>query len=291
MMSNPATPLPKSQHCGAASARTASSAQSSSHDGFASPGGLAPAVLLSDGQKNVTALQFWCKRCDRAVALAEMSIQKEVCRKDAASYKAMAARWQTSRKLKVMWETHTPSQRIEWYRKQQNAESGSKRKFDEVTYAEQSVKTEALDEEELDHFIPWSIFKESDKKKSEATLLQDFTDIVHRSDTEAIWRRDQWLVPRFEGVMRKKRKTMAQEQVVRRSAGVTSNDQLDKLMVGGKVVLDQFRNSIAPTAMALATDTPYVDVRPEDQPAAVEPIDAMSSAVSREVKRCNDSMD
>ena len=101
---------------------------------------------------------FNCAKCKTRFPMSECSARNSICKKDNASYKALADRMVKSKALKVWYDSMTPEQEVEWYRKQQ-ARGPGKRTWEDTKFEEVAVKAAYQDEQEIDMMIPWKRFR------------------------------------------------------------------------------------------------------------------------------------
>jgi hypothetical protein len=204
------------------------------------------------------------------------------CAKDNLSYQGLALRWAKNQTIKSWWASLTDVQQAEWFKKW--ASLSSKRRFDEMFYQEISRHALQMLEDEVDDYQTWIVFKRNRiGTMSEAAITQEWEDIIKNNQTECLWKRNQWLVPEFQGVIRKKRKLDEQAWETGRTANVSSEAALGSLVAGGEQMLARFGESIAAPLISKPQE-PEVDARPEDMPRAAKPDDAMLGCIRREVR-------
>ena len=171
----------------------------------------------------------------------------------------------------------------QWYVKNQ-ALHGQKRNFDNIEYKDQSRKVVSHDEAEVDEFIPWTTFKREGiaEGRSVPELENDWKELTEGPATEAIWRRNQWLVPRFAGVRRAKVRKTEQVSEMARCANVESSEELAQLQRGAESLLEQFDQSVQPARSVLPADMPVTNASIADQPVTSAPSDVISQQIHRE---------
>ena len=181
--SAPLTPLPGSASSVAGSPRPSSSAHSVA-ESLAAPfvRNLFPMDVCSPagskGSQASSSSSFNCSRCKYSWPLSEMASSfKNVCVKDAASYKSLAQRWRVNKSTKSWWNALDDGQKVQWYRN--NHAVQGKRKFEE-TITDASIITAGHEEKELDWFMPWPVFKKEFLKegKSEAAAEREFIALI-----------------------------------------------------------------------------------------------------------------
>ena len=145
----------------------------------------------------------------------------------------------------------------------------SRQRFATISFIEKTVKAFEAIEDELDHFMTFAVWE--DKKQAarwpDERILSGWTKIVESQRDECLRRRNQWLIPRFEGVHRIKRQRASQEIVASRHASMTDPSQIGKLWSAGEASLQQFGASIQATvATGTHVEGPSLHVRPGGQP-------------------------
>ena len=222
--------------------------------------------------------------------MVQMSAKTNVCILDNASYAALSKKWGKNRSLKVWWDKLPPVEQVDWYNKQQQVPAGTKRKFDEITYRECSTNSVDNVDNEMDHFKTWTQFLRDgiNEGKNLLTLEKEWADLTEGPHTEAIWVRNQWLVPEFNGVMRGRETRNGQRQDIERSVAVASSEQLTTLVAQGQALLNQYSNSIAP-AMQQTPAQPTTNASVGDQPTTTTPTDIMLQQAHREASLVSQS--
>ena len=179
------------------------------------------------------------------------------------AYNNVQSRWQKSSKLKTWWHSLAPEAQVAWFRKWGGMTS--KQRFDAISYIETTVKAFEAIEDELDHFMTFAVWEEKKQaaRWSDERILKEWTAIVESQRDECLWRRNQWLIPRFEGVHRIKRQRTSQEILASRHASITDSSQIAKLWSAGEASLQQFGASIQATvATGTHVEGPSLHVRP-----------------------------
>ena len=230
-------------------------------------------------------LMFDCQKCGRCLPLSQQSARKGICVADSNSYKSLSERWVKQRLLRTWWQGQTPEQQKVWYLKQHSIPSGSKRKFEDLSYSETTDELVADLNDEVDNVLPWAIFRRNGiiEGKSVPDLELEFKNIVEDPNTEAVWRRNQWLVPEFAGIRRIRREGVEQRSATSRSASVADADQLFQLRQSGRENLKTFKESIKDTAQPGPGDLPFVESSAADQPVRQVAADVIGLAIGRDV--------
>eukprot|EP00928_Gymnodinium_smaydae_P098559 TRINITY_DN9190_c0_g1_i1.p1 TRINITY_DN9190_c0_g1~~TRINITY_DN9190_c0_g1_i1.p1 ORF type:complete len:706 (+),score=107.13 TRINITY_DN9190_c0_g1_i1:195-2120(+) len=226
---------------------------------------------------------FFCGKCKLEKPCTELSSRPNTCTLDNASYKAIAQKWKSQRSLKVWWDKMSDEDKVAWFRKKQEAPPGTKRTFDEVTYAEQSVDAMRDTEREAEHFETYDVFFERQLLRGNTPqwIEAKWKEEIEAPDSEAIFRRNQWLLPRFTGVYRYQDVEHTEQMCVDRSARVTSSEQLRALQTNGRQLMQQYRATQQPTQMR-RIEAPFVDANVAEQPVRPEPMPAIANQVHRE---------
>ena len=177
----------------------------------------------------------------------------------------------------------TEAEQEAWYVKQLTNPKGSKRKFDEITYQEASVREVFAIERGEDHLHTWTVFKRNGLIDGFALgdLERQWQELTEGPNTEAIWRRNQWLIPVWDGIRRGRELRDGQRSEATRGTSVGSSEELANLQAGGGALLDQFAASIRP-AVQVTPQQPATAASVADQPAYVAPSDIISQQIHRE---------
>ena len=134
-------------------------------------------------------------------------------------------------------------------------------------------------------WIPYERFyrEEMPILKNETKVEKKWQELLEANKYQVVWRRNQWLVPRFEGLERRVRQRVSQEMECIRQANIQDAQQMDLLWTGGEAALQRFRDSIQPTLTILAgMAQPYIVSQPADQPAIPKPADVFFQAIRGE---------
>ena len=212
-----------------------------------------------------------------------MSSRPAVCKKDNSSYKALTQRWTKQRSLRTWWENSSPEDKVVWYNKQQSLATGTKRRFEEVGYSEQTKHSVEDLERDFDMMRPWWWFLSRGLKEGKTLpeIEEEWRDITENNKDQCIFRRGQWLVPIWESVMKAKdEKTVASHQTTR-AAEVMTSEQLTQLQAGGAQILSQFANTILPVPQTYV-EAPVTNATLPDQPFLAQAQDVMAQQMHRE---------
>jgi hypothetical protein len=228
---------------------------------------------------------FLCKCCKRQLPLAALCPSRpNTCHKDNCSYKALAQRWSKNRQLKAWWETLSDDLKVAWYQKQQALPQGTKRSFDEIIYEETTITDQSTNEKDLDALVPWSVFlrNKTVEGMQKHDIELEWTRLTTSPDTEAVFRRGQWLVPEWQGLLRENETRHTQRTNAIRRAHVSTSEQLASLQTGGSSLLQQYKDSYSPPQQQYA-QAPVSDASVSDQPVSASPNDIMMQQIHREV--------
>lgn len=241
--------------------------------------------LLNAGAIFNSTSSFVCPKCLKTTPMTEAREKgtQMWCAKDASSYNSLTFRWNKNPKLRKWWHALGPSGQVQWFIKWQQVDQ--KKRFDFICYVERTLQVHETLEDEVDKFIPYGAYLR--EKRSEglqvAQIEAKWKEEVEATRSECILRRGEWLLPRFEGVERRSRQRLSQEQELMRRADVNEPSLMEALWSQGKKALERFSASVQPTLCPTPTPAPYVNVNPSDQPASVQPQDALFGVIAREV--------
>jgi len=192
--------------------------------------------LLQEGR-------FKCHKRERTHPVLDMcSGRYGCCIRCHNNYRALSNRWSNCRKLKQWWQGLRKEQQVAWFVKQQEVPAGAKRKFDCLAYAEHGINSSYRLNEDVDRFIPWHVFRREGiaSGRCEPELEKEFQDLVDDPTVECIHRRGQWLVPFYEGVVRKTGQQHGTQTVAFRQVNVETGEHLQQLLNSGSTLHDQF---------------------------------------------------
>ncbi len=95
---------------------------------------------------------------------------------------------------------------MQWYRKNNEHESGTRRRFDDVSYMEE--KKRVVGEGDIDEgwLQPWNVFYyEGLAAGRDPDVIElHWQQLVESPDTEAVFKSGQWHVPAYQGFKRKR---------------------------------------------------------------------------------------
>ena len=105
----------------------------------------------------------WIMGVSRLVFVASVFVCVSYCR--SIMLKDMVAvgsgeRWKRVRALRCWWQSMDSDGQADWYRKQHVLSVGAKRAFGQVELEEGSTVQIGTEEQELDHYQPWWMFRD-----------------------------------------------------------------------------------------------------------------------------------
>ena len=266
--------------------------ESQNQDGSSSLASSAGSCVLVVTAQNKARLaaenKFQCRHCERVLTLTEMSASRRgACVQCYSAYNSLQRRWNQCRKLKAWWDALPPGEKTQWYVKQTEVPTSAKRKFSALLYQEQTVNEATFGEKEQDRFVPWSVYKREGLKegRDEKLLAAEFQELVDDPNVECLYRREQWLVPSFEGVLRSKATKSKHVSAGVRHTEIASADHLTALQNSGSSLREQFLSS-APTTLTGKNDGSWVQGQLADQPVPQCPTDLIARAIGREALQC-----
>ena len=124
-------------------------------------------------------------------------------------------------------------------------------------------------ESEKDTCIPWLIGNSVDD------AVANWQQAIDAVGSEAIWRRGQWLLPRFAGVTIERQKIQTNEREVIKQHFVGDNDELKDLVSKSDKTFDVFFNSGQRPALCSqdSNDMPQVERTLKDETVYRPPAD------------------
>jgi hypothetical protein len=267
-------------------------ASDASGGGMTIPWSATAMVLSARKLKHKDTKTFPCNKCGCQFPVEEMSHRNNTCEKDAQSYKSLTDRWKTNKNLRSWWVNKTPDEKRNWYLQQPETSTGMKRQFDSAVYQERSALSAHVQEDEVDCFIPYRVFFRESKAegKEKDAIDEEWKAWIETRQSECKRRRNEWLIPQFEGIQTISGTRHAQEVHAIRQAEITSPDQLVQMMNSGEKMLNQFSSQIPVPVMPIAC-TPNVEPQypvPTDTPLGVQAPDVIGYAIALEVTgRCS----
>ena len=227
-----------------------------------------------------------CKKCKLSKSLSmACKTHKNTCLKCASAYKSLSDRWQKHRGLKSWWHGLQEPEQVQWYRKNNEHENGTRRRFDDVDYMEQKKRVVGEGDIDEDWFQPWAVFlKEGLTAGSEQPNLEaQWQQLVESPDTEAVFKNGQWHVPAYQGFKRKRSDMQYSETGATRSKNVESAEELEELQQAGSKVLDATYLAMIPAKIAMDCSAPTVDTDPTQQPTTKSPAHPLANHLLREI--------
>ena len=177
----------------------------------------------------------------------------------------------------------------DWYRKQHVLNRGEKRSFDQVNLEEGTEVQTGTEEKEMDHYQPWWMFRDQGlaAHRGLEAIEKEWTDRVDVPGSSAIYRRGEWLLPRFAGIMHETVQKDLNIQSTKRIKRVDDGEQLKTLQQVGLKLINGYLNEAQKVVPRSSEDTLGVPaVQRSIAEAAESPqvaVDIMDVALNREV--------
>ena len=243
------------------------------------------AAPLQLQQKEIVGPAFSCMKCKLKWSVRDMSSRSNVCKLDNASYVALTERWKNQRQLRVWFTALSDDQKGVWFRAQHGV--SAKRSWDVMMFTETSKRATYGDEHDLEKFVTWRKFKrrmftENPGIKVER-IAAKWIDIIQDPAVECLWRREQWLVPEYDGVVRQKGRRSEQAGEASRRCGIEGAQHLQNLESGSTLMLENYIKSLPDAATPVDDSAPHVEAHVSDQPTTQKPVDYVGKAILREV--------
>ncbi len=252
---------------------------------LSSSSSIAGAVVPIAGNASALGITCQCPKCRKRVPVADAIRRGSAlwCTKDSTNYNALQARWSKNPQLRSWWNSLSEEEQCSWFNKWQGV--SAKRRFDDMSYFESTARSQEMIDDEFDSFVTWSTFKRDGiaEGRTVAMLERDWQDIIDSNRAECLFRRGEFLVPRFDGVQRRKRFRTSQLQEAKRGATVGTDSQLNQLWESGKQVLDRFATTCVAPLMPSPPQAPLVQSSAIDQPSHPSTPDLMFQCIEREV--------
>ena len=235
----------------------------------------------------MSSTHFNCLDCKQLLPTSMMSFtKKDRCTKDVASYKSLCDKWGRVRQLRAWWAALAAEQKVEWFRKHQRAEPGTKRRFDDCEYKEKSETAVADIDDEVDMAIPWWRYRDEQVPlgKSLVEVQLEWQRLVDAPGSGAFMRRGEWVLPRFYGVELRKRKSESNSMETSRAKRFKSAEEHAELRAGGQALLDRYTSTIkARSGPSDSVEMPEVERSVEDCASLHVAQDMIGPAADKEV--------
>ena len=232
---------------------------------------------------------FRCVRCCRhqPVSMADKN-KVDTCKLDLASYSGLARRWGTNRALKVWWESMTPEARVTWYCKQQDNPTGTKRRYDALTYTDTGSDVSFKHNQAEVMGIPYRVFfrEQSQMGQNPQQIEREWQKRIEDPTSGAVFKFSQWLLPQFEGIRLVMGDGVTQSSSVARSTELATHAQMQSLQSAGEKV----RNSFDESALATFTigqqtlNAPHIHLDQSDSASFKTATNVLSLACARDVR-------
>ena len=172
-----------------------------------------------------------------------------------------------------------------WYRKQHALQPGANRKFEHLKYTDSSADSRFRQTGEVDM---WQTFEDFETGKllrgwASPDILAAFKDIVEKHNSECLYVRGEWLIPKFMGVQRLQGSNVSQTSTSSRCANIERITQLRILQDSGQRLLEQAAQGfVAPRGLESSSgEGPTIVASVNDQPRSATLVDVVGSVVAR----------
>lgn len=236
-------------------------------------------------------VRFTCAKCrlEWSMSVAVQKGNQIWCEKDNRTYNALVTRWARNPKLKKWWTSLSPVEQQKWFVTWQQHDP--KRRFELLQYIESTIVAQELIEDDVDRFVPFSVWRRDRLLESpdmnDELLSNEWRGLIDSMRHECLFRRGQWLMPRYEGLERRSRTKISQQQQLMRSADLSDPDSITALWQSGQSTLNRFREQMpAVQAPPSHFPDPVVSAAPHDMPQAPEVPNLMFEAIKREARGC-----
>ena len=154
-----------------------------------------------------------------------------------------------------------------------------------LSFIERGIKAFELIEDEIDRWITYDAWCQGKPSTwSESQLEQRWLEELQSCKTECLYIRNQWLMPRFEGVERRRRSRTTQEIEIFRQVDIRNAESMEQLWQSGVAGLERWQAAMPTVSVAAPLrNDPSTSVRPEDMPLRVEPQLPLCDSIAREV--------
>jgi hypothetical protein len=201
----------------------------------------------------------------------------------------MQTRWAGNRELRGWFKGLPTQERVEWYIKQQQNDTGKKRSRDDMNFIDTYSNNALLRESELDECIPWRIYRRrAISDGEEATqAAYNFISLIQNNRVDCRFHRGEWHVPEYQGLRIETGKEITQGHTVTRSGAVVSAAELLDRIADGEGMLKKQVETLQSHAnqgqAALRTDTPSINVSLVSQPTIVPHCSIVMAELNRGV--------
>ena len=254
-----------------------------------------PAIESSVGPKSgggasagvgLSRSTFLCVKCrlQKPLSLMRPVGAQMWCEDDKSAYNNLTIRWKTNAKLKKWWQGLSEQQQIGFFIKWQRLDKTSR--FEAIKYCERAVETHELLEDEIDLWIPYATFYREKKSEglSQINIEALWRDSIESNRAQCKFVRNEWLLPRFEGLRRTSRHRLSQEIEAVRTANINDPGQMEALWTAGQQTLSRFKLNIPQTIVSESNNLPPpVNANPADMPVLPEAQDVVKASIIREV--------
>ena len=211
--------------------------------------------------------QVWCMGCNR-------------------SYCNFLTRCKTQPKLKPWWSSMESSQTVDWFRK--GGKLSTSQKANSFSFILKGVHAMEIIEDEIDKWITYDKWLEGKGHLglTEAQLEARWKQEVESCQSECLFVRGRWLLPRFEGVERRTRTRFSQEVEIFRQIDIRNANEMHALWQQHTSAIGQWSKEIQPVrTVAPLHNDPHVAVQPQDMPHRLTPSNLMLDTIGRDVNQ------
>ena len=229
---------------------------------------------------------FLCKECHQTYPISELDRNRvNTCKRDALSYKSVAARWAKDKSLRVWWQAQSPDEKTAWYIKQQSQGNGQKRSCDELTHQEFSSKQVKQARLKEVVYIPYDIWgsRAKNQSKNKQQLEMEWNAKVADHAEGAIYENELWHLLEYQGIKIQEGLEITTGSTIARQTEVTSAEQLRDIMDRSSQVRNAVMSDFNGITMKKAESPFAADADPLAQPVIREPTDHVLLSMRRQV--------
>ena len=238
---------------------------------------------------------FQCSKCLLPKPIAQLRIRsgQKVCEGDVRSYASIQTRWAGNRELRSWFKGLTPLDRVDWYVKQQQNDTGKKRNIDSMMYNDTYSNKAIRREGEIDVFIPWRIYRRRALADGEdaTQAAYNFINSIQNNRVSCRFHRGEWHVPEYQGLRIETGQELAQGHTVNRGGVVETAAELAERTIVGESLLkkqiDANQGCSNQAQNALRADTPSINASMAAQPAIVPQVSIVMAELNHAVTHTN----
>lgn len=246
----------------------------------------------------VEGSSFQCSKCLLNKPIAQLRIRsgQKCCEGDVRSYGSIQHRWTGNRELRAWFKGLAPQDRVDWYVKQQQNDTGKKRSLDEMTFSDTYSNKAICREGEIDECIPWRIYRRRAIADGEDATQAAYTfiNLIQNNRVNCRFHRGEWHVPEYQGLRIETGKEVAQGHTVTRGGAVVTAAELAERIADGEGMLKKQVETIQSHANqgqdALRTDNPSINAALASQPTIVPNVSIVMAELNRGVMNNHDTI-